>query len=102
MQQACYNLSVMPLRDSTWHLAAVKTWYNWALQEDIFLERSCSAEPGDLVLFDKLIEDVLLDHIGIVLENHASYIITSEGNYYNCSGIFKRANDSTVRGYIKL
>ncbi|AIL12826.1 hypothetical protein IM40_03710 [Candidatus Paracaedimonas acanthamoebae] len=102
MKQAGYELDFMPVKSSIWHLAAVRTWYNWAIQEDIFIESSCPSEAGDLVLFDKLIKDKELDHIGILLEIHQNYIITSEGNYHNCAGIFKRQKDSTVRGFIRL
>lgn len=94
--------NIMPVKGSRWNLAAVRTWYNWTFQENIFLEISYPAEPGDLILFDKLIEDKELDHIGIVLEVYQNYIITSEGNYHNCTGIFKRRKDSTMRGFIRL
>ena len=67
-----------------------------------FLSNELSPQPGDLVLFDNLIENVELDHIGIVIEVKDNYIITSEGNYHNAAGIFNRTKDSTIRGYIRL
>lgn len=102
MKKAGFELSIMPLSDSDWTLGAVKTWYLWALQENIFLGSSHAPEAGDLVLFDYLIEDAELDHIGIVIQNKDTEIITSEGNYHNCSGIFSRKKDDKIRGYIRL
>lgn len=102
IKKAGFELSITPLSGSNWTLGAVKTWHLWALQENIFLESFHVPEAGDLVLFDRLIEDVELDHIGIVIQNNDIEIITSEGNYYNCSGIFLRKKDDKIRGYIRL
>lgn len=102
MKQAGYQLSISPLRNSNWMLGNVKTWYDWAIQEQRFIEVAQEPEPGDLVLFDRLIEPVELDHIGIILESSADCILTSEGNYYNRAGIFKRKRDTTIHGYIRL
>ncbi|WP_010300375.1 CHAP domain-containing protein [Candidatus Odyssella thessalonicensis] len=96
------KLAIQPLTHSDWMLGAVRTWYLWARQENIFLPASQQAEPGDLVLFDQLIDQVELDHIGIVLQDKGDHILTSEGNYHNRSGIFIRPRNPTIRGYIRL
>jgi len=103
LKKAGYRLSLTPLSESDWTLDVVRTWYLlWARQENIFLESFHTPEAGDLVLFNRLIENVELDHIGIVIKNNDTEIMTSEGNYYNCSGIFSRKKDDKIHGYIRL
>ncbi|MBA2368342.1 MAG: CHAP domain-containing protein [Candidatus Protochlamydia sp.] len=74
----------------------------WGVSEKSFKESTYDPEPGDLVLFDRLLSCSELDHIGIVLENKSSYLVTSEGNVNNFTGIFKRKKDNKIRGYIRL
>lgn len=100
--RAGYKLELTPLIDSTWHLGAVRTWYEFALEENKFLDNNKTPERGNLVIFDYLLESVELDHIGIVLEVENDIIISSEGNVNNSTGIFRRIRKDNVRGYIKL
>ena len=51
---------------------------------------------------DRLLSDSELDHIGVILENQGSYLITAEGNVNNMAGIFKREKNNNIRGYINL
>ena len=74
----------------------------WGELEDRLKERSYEPEPGDLVIYDRLLSDSELDHIGIVLENNTNYLLTAEGNVKNMTGIFKREKDYKIRGYIRL
>lgn len=100
---ANYTIEISPLpNEPSRTLASVNTWCDFAISKEIFIADSLHPHPGDLVLFDNLIENVELDHIGIVIEDKRKYIITSEGNYHNAAGIFKRKKDTTIRGYIRL
>ena len=101
LKQVGIELNIKPILRYDGTLGFVRTWYLWALQQNTFIPSSQDPEPGDLVLFDHLIEDVELDHIGIVIENKKGHILTSEGNYHNCSGIFNRDKDQRIRGYIR-
>lgn len=59
-------------------------------------------ESGDIIIFDYLIEDVELDHLGIVLANKQHIIITCEVKVNNCTGIFHRLKNDNSRGYVSL
>ena len=102
LKKVDYSIDLYPLTNFNWHLGSVRTWYEWALESNIFKVNAYPPLPGDLVLFNHLIEPVDLDHIGIVIKNHANSILTSEGNYHNCSGIFEREKNNTIKGYISL
>jgi hypothetical protein len=53
------------------------------------------------VLFNRIVEDRPLDHIGIIVEVRPSSILCAEGNVENRTGIFERAF-SVVAGYVQL
>lgn len=57
---------------------------------------------GDIVLFDRLLENGELDHIGIVVGIEQKGIITAEGNVVNQTGVFLRPFYQSVNGYIRL
>ncbi|MEP0910188.1 CHAP domain-containing protein [Leptolyngbya sp. GB1-A1] len=104
--QSGFSPPIQPILDRRSTLGFVSLWYEWAN----FLENQfyCSAnrsdfEPksGDIVLFDRLLEPVALDHIGIVVKRSGE-IITAEGNVNNRSGIFHRPFDQHINGYIRL
>ncbi len=102
LQKIGYPLSLTPLQNSQEHLGAVRVWYKWALQENKFIDIHDDAKPGDLVIFNYLTAPTEHDHIGIVVGNFEKYLITSEGNVNNSSGIFKRPKDNKICGYISL
>ena len=85
-------------------LASVQIWYQYALTTQKFFSSFDQVQPGDLVLFDHLLENVALDHIGIVLEidQNQKTFRTAEGNVRNATGLFHRKMDRTVRGFICL
>lgn len=97
-----YKLSIKPLPDKRGTFAIVGIWREWAELENKLRDTSYVPLPGDLVLYDKLVSSSELDHIGIVLENKGSYLITAEGNVDNVSGIFKREKINNIRCYINL
>jgi hypothetical protein len=105
--QAGFSPPIQPFPDRRSTLGFVSLWYEWAnLPENQFYysaERSdFNPETGDIVLFDRLLENVVLDHIGIVVEVRSREILTAEGNVNNRSGIFNRPLDQHINGFIRL
>jgi hypothetical protein len=88
-------------------LAGVLGWLDWSkLRENrnyySARHRTFRPRPGDLVLFDNLLGQGRCDHIGVVLSVSGAYLRTAEGNVNGRSGVFRRARDNKVRGYIRL
>jgi hypothetical protein len=100
--KAGYRLNIKPFEDKKGTFGLVGIWLEWAKFVNKFRKRPYEPVPGDLVLYDKLLSDSELDHIGIVLENKGGYLLTAEGNVNNVAGIFKREKDDKIRGYISL
>jgi hypothetical protein len=100
--KAGYKLNIKPFRNKKGTFALVGIWLEWGAFENRLKERAYEPEPGDLVLYDTLLSDFELDHIGIVLENNSNYLLTAEGNINNMTGIFKREKNNKIRGYVRL
>jgi hypothetical protein len=100
--KAGYKLKVTPFKNKRGTFGLVGIWFEWAVLEGKFKEKSYEPEPGDLVLYDKILSDSELDHIGIVLANNGRCLLTAEGNINNMTGIFKREKHNKIRGYISL
>jgi hypothetical protein len=100
--KAGYNLNIKPFENKSGTFGLVGIWFEWSVLEGKFQQRSYNPEPGDLILYDKLLSNSELDHIGIVLENKSNYFITAEGNVNNMTGIFMRENTNKIRGYVRL
>ena len=103
--QAGFNIDPKPIKDHRWTLAAVRTWFDWANLEKTFYHVTDSlfhASPGDLVLFDHLLEKCELDHIGIVTQVNKNDLVCAEGAVNNRSGNFLRPINEHVRGFIRL
>jgi hypothetical protein len=88
-------------------LAGCLQWEEWAMgDEDIgYYPAECdgfSPQAGDIVLFDKVFINQEHDHIGIVLENKETSIMTAEGNINNVSGVVRRKKDGHIRAYIRI
>ncbi|MBA3238338.1 MAG: CHAP domain-containing protein [Parachlamydiaceae bacterium] len=105
--EAGYNIPIQASENSQITLAVVGQWVEYAQDKKIW--RDCKEgdylpHPGDLVIFDKLLSENFLDHIGIVLncDIKDNFINTSEGNIDEATGLFKRPIDKTIRGYICL
>ena len=79
-------------------------WEEWAKNDNRigWLSASCLPQPGHIVIFDKVFENKVHDHIGIVLGADKDRIVTAEGNLNNVSGVMERPRDSHIRGYISL
>lgn len=102
-----YRFPPKPVETYRWTLAAVAAWHHWANQKHqrFYFDREYipgGAMPGDIVIFDRIMSEHELDHIGIVLDASDCSLTTAEGCYHNRSGIFERDIDETIRGYIRL
>ncbi len=105
--QAGFTFPPKPIPEHRWTLGAVPVWYDWAVlpQNDFYFpatNRRRTPEAGDIILFNRLIEDKDLDHIGIVVAVAADTVTTAEGNFQNRSGIFERPLTKNINGYIRL
>lgn len=100
--KAGYKLSIKPFEDKRGTFGLVGIWLEWAESENKLRDSSYEPVPGDLVLYDKLVSDSELDHIGIILENHGRYLVTAEGNVNNMTGVFNREKNNNIRCYINL
>ncbi len=105
--KAGFTFPPKPMPKHRWTLGAVPAWYDWAVmpENDFYFpadDAYRSPDAGDLILFDRLLEDKELDHIGIVLSVSPTGIRTAEGNVHNRSGIFERPATANVHGYIRL
>ncbi|WP_075883556.1 CHAP domain-containing protein [Candidatus Protochlamydia sp. W-9] len=106
-QQAGYEIPIRASLDSRYTLAAVGHWIEYARNQKIWRDREkikYLPQAGDLVIFDKLLSQNPLDHIGIVLsyDLKKKFIETAEGNVNKATGIFKRPTNETIKGYICL
>jgi hypothetical protein len=105
--RAGFTFPPKPITEHRWTLGAVPAWYDWAIlpQNNFYFaadDRQKTPQPGDIVLFDHLIEDRDLDHIGIIVAVKGSVVVTAEGNVYNKSGVFERPLGLKTNGYIRL
>ena len=103
--QAGYRFLPEPSSHINGSLAAVKIWNEWALlqKEGAFLlGQNELPQPGDIVLFDSLLVDIPLDHMGIVIGVEQDAIVTAEGNVANRAGIFRRQLGVHIHGFVRL
>ncbi len=105
--QAGFKFPVKPIESHRSTLGVVKVWYDWSnLCENQFYYAVDKAgfvpEIGDIVLFDRLLENVELDHIGIVVGIEPEGVVTAEGNVVNQTGVFLRPFNEQINGYIRL
>ena len=106
-QQAGYEIPIKVTSNSRYTLAAVGNWIEYADNQKIWRDNKkieYIPQAGDLVIFDKLLSENLLDHIGIVLscDIEKKFIETAEGNINKATGIFKRSINEKISGYICL
>jgi hypothetical protein len=105
--QAGFMFPPKPVPEHRYTLGAVRAWYEWAIlpENDFYFpshDRQRTPEAGDIILFDRLIEEKDLDHVGIVVAVHDDTITTAEGNFHNRSGVFQRPLADNINGYIRL
>lgn len=102
--QAGFTFSPRPSQQLPGTFAAVFIWREWALlpENQFFLPATAIPHPGDLVIFDHLLESVACDHIGVVTAVDGNWLTTAEGNVANKSGVFQRRRDQQINGYIRI
>ncbi len=104
--RAGFTFPPKPVPEHRWTLAAVPAWYEWAVlpENDFYFpvdDLQQFPEAGDIVIFNHLIEDKDMDHVGIVLAADGDTITTAEGNFHNRSGIFQRQLEK-INCFIRL
>lgn len=105
--KAGFTFSPKPIPEHRWTLGVVRVWYDWAIlpENDFYFPVNDlwkTPVTGDIVLFNRLLEDTELDHIGIIIAVNSTTLTTAEGNYYNRSGIFQRSLTTNINGFIRL
>lgn len=103
---AGFKIPVRP-KESSCSLAGCVAWEEWAKADSRIEchsgnEKAFKPAAGDIVLFDRVFNNMEHDHIGIVLENYDDYIITAEGNVENVSRILERKKNVQIRAYIRI
>lgn len=96
-----------PIPEHRWTPGAVPAWRDWAVlpQNDPDFppgDGQRKPPPGDIILFDRLLEDKDLDHIGVVVGVTRRVVVTAEENVRNKSDIFERPWGANTNGYIRL
>lgn len=102
--QAGFRIPPEPSECAGGSLAAVSTWREWASlpRNDLLLAPGAVPAVGDIVLFDRLLNETPLDHMGVVVGVGAGSITTAEGNVRNRAGLFTRRLDSHINSYVRL
>jgi hypothetical protein len=102
--KAGFEIKPEPSQFINGSLAAVSTWAAWASSpgNHMLLAPTQTPEIGDIVLFDRILEDTSLDHIGIVVGVGSDVITTAEGNVHNRGGIFTRRLNVHINSFIRL
>ncbi len=102
--QAGFEIKPEPSQLVDGSLAAVSTWHAWASLpgSQMLLAPAQMPAIGDIVLFDRLLEDKPLDHVGVVVGVGSDSITTAEGNVHNRGGIFNRKLDGHINSFVRL
>lgn len=102
--QAGFRIPPEPSECLCGSFAAVSTWREWASlpRNDLLLPPGTVPALGDIVLFDRLLEETPLDHMGVVVGVGAGSMTTAEGNVRNRAGLFTRWLDSHINSYVRL
>ena len=105
-QKSGMSFPIRPKECASCNLAGCIAWEEWAEKDEnlCYFKESSAVSPriGDIVLFDRVFDNTEHDHIGIVLEVSAEYIVTAEGNFNNISAVVERKRDEHIRGYIRI
>lgn len=100
-KEAGFNIPEKP--GTRYTFAAVKTWHEWSVINGFYYNSDeVKPSPGDIVIFDKIMSDLEMDHVGIIIEVQDNNLITSEGNFFNKSGTFTREINNQIKGYIRI
>lgn len=102
--KAGFRIKPEPSERVNGSLAVVSTWREWASLPGAHLLIPAGGVPavGDIVIFDRLLEDKPLDHLGVVVDVGPDSITTAEGNVHNRGGVFTRRLDHHINSYVRL
>ena len=104
--EAGFDIPIRPNECRTCHLAGCIAWEEFALgNPQIGYYKGVAdfiPEPGDIVLYDRVFENMEHDHIGIVIEKRENTIFAVEGNVNNRSVIIERPVDEHIRAFIRI
>ena len=102
--KAGFRIKPEPSERVNGSLAAVSTWHEWACLPGNHLLLAAGGVPavGDIVLFDGLLQEGPLDHVGVVVGVGPDSMTTAEGNVHNRAGVFARRLDSHINSYVRL
>jgi len=102
--EAGFHFTPQPSDQLSCSLALVSSWVEWASlpKNDFKLNPLSVPEPGDLVVFNKIISVLPSDHIGVLLENNETHFLVAEGNVNNRSGIFRRNKSKNINCLIRI
>ena len=104
--EAGFDIPLRPNECKSCHLAGCIAWEEFATGDPRVEYHKGDEEfypqPGDIVLYDRVFENMEHDHIGIIVEMHKDSIIAAEGNVDNISQIIKRPIDEHIRAYIRI
>ena len=105
-REAGFEIPYRPAECKTCHLAACLGWEEFAVNDRRIEYHKGTEdfvpEAGDIVIYDRVFENMEHDHIGIVLEMRAHSLLAAEGNVDNVSGIVERPIDEHIRAYIRI
>ena len=105
-RKAGFRIPIRPDECISCHLAGCIAWEEFAKGDHrIAYHRGTEnfvPERGDIVIYDRVFENLEHDHIGIVLQSTGDTIIAAEGNLNNRSGIIERAIDTHIRAFIRI
>ena len=104
--EAGFDFPYRPDECKTCHLAGCLGWEEFALGDPRIEYHPGTDDfvpaPGDIVLYDRVFENLPHDHIGVILEKRAHSILAAEGNVHNVSAVIKRMIDAHIRAYIRI
>lgn len=105
-KEAGFGIPYRPKECKTCHLAGCLGWEEFALGVRRIEYRKAAEdfipEAGDIVIYDRVFENRVHDHMGIILENRGHTILAAEGNINNRSGLIQRPIDGHIRAYIRI
>jgi hypothetical protein len=101
---AGFTFSPKPIPDFRYTLGAVPAWQNWAERSPDIEILPASGVPlrGDIAIFDAMLSEHPLDHIGVVLDCTAAWFITAEGNVSNSTRVGPRNLPGNVHSFLRF
>ena len=101
---AGFTFSPKPIPGFRYTLGAVPAWQNWAERSPEIEILNTSGTPirGDIAIFDAMVSDHPLDHIGVVLDLDAGCLVTAEGNVSNGTRVGPRDFPGNIHSFLRF